>query len=120
MVRIMLALALVLSPVACGDGITVPNGPPSTEGVIVERDRGTSISAGFPTISVMHSPDECGTTVYTVGPSAELWTRGADGKVREIEVDALIVDARVRVWASSAILDSCPAQAGAGSVELVP
>jgi len=120
MLRSLLVLALVLSPIGCGDGITVPNGPPSTEGVIVERDRGTSISVGFPTIWVMSPPDdECG-VIYTVGSSTDLWSRGADGKVREIEVDALIVGARVRVWASSAILTSCPEQAESGSVELVP
>lgn len=118
-------MALSIAPIliACSDGITAPGDPPSLEGVIFEFGE-TPLVGGEsrPTVWVKSDPDdECG-TVHTILDSTDLWTRGPDGKVREIELDALHVGSVVRVWwrrGGGPIQDSCPSFVSARSLELV-
>jgi len=120
--RAAMTIPIVLTLAACTDGITAPDDPPDVEGVIFEFGE-TPLVGGesVPTVWVKSDPDdECG-TVHTILDSTDPCTRGPDGKVREIELEALRIGSVVRVWwrRGGPIQDSCPGFASARSLKLV-
>lgn len=96
---------------------SAPEGPPAATGVVVARDVATSFS-GPPSIHVKNDPDdECG-TIFAIGRATTVIRRKADGGVSLANIDELTVGTAVRVWADI-VLESCPGQSAAKSVEIV-
>ena len=116
---VLLGAALLTS---CGL-LTDPELPDGSAqaGVIVALNRPTSISSGRTTIHVKDDQDEeCG-IIYTIGDDTRIRRRTADGDLEKASIDALRTGRKVRVWATGGVvLTSCPGQAGADAVELLP
>ncbi len=112
-----LAPAVAVIVVACGS-ITFPGGPPAVDGDIVGV--GPDVPFGSQrAIWVKEAPDApCG-IVFTVTESTDIGERQPDGSIAERSFADLVVGRTVRVW-SGAVAESCPGQARANAIELIP
>ena len=105
--------------VACSS-LTFPDRDPTIQGDIVGV--GSEIPfGGDHSIWVKETPDApCG-IVFGVTESTEIGERQPDGSIAERSFDDLSIDRTVRVWAAGgAVAESCPGQARAGVIELIP
>ncbi len=109
---------VALLALACGS-IAFPDRPPTIQGDIVGV--GSEVPFGAANrIWVKETPaDPCG-IVFTVTGSTEIGEPRPDGSIEERSFGDLVVGLTVRVWASGPVAESCPAQAGAEAIELVP
>ena len=114
MLRTALLIGFVvvgLGVAACGAGddadpLGVPSRAPDFTGEVEEIDDGGRIL-------VVPPGDSCG-----------YWVEVADANVVDVDVqiepDAIERGWRARVWVDGPIAESCPAQANAGAVEILP
>lgn len=110
------ALLAVLA-LACGS-ITFPERDPTIRGDIVGTGPDIPFGSGN-TIWVKETPESpCG-IVFTVTASTDIGEQQPDGSIAERSFSDLTVERTVRVW-SGAVAESCPAQARANAIELVP
>ncbi|MGH7540162.1 MAG: DUF3221 domain-containing protein [Gemmatimonadota bacterium] len=111
------SLLLAMLPVACGS-VTFPDRDPTIHGDIVGV--GPQIPfGGEDRFWVKETPDApCG-IVFRVVVSTEIGERQPGGSIEERSFSELVVGRSVRVWAR-AVADSCPAQARADAIELIP
>jgi hypothetical protein len=101
---------------ACGSP-SEPGGQSSAVGIIVARDRSTSIG-NPPTIHVKDGPDdECG-VIYVVTPTTRIMRRTLSGRIQPAFVSELTVGRHVDVKSNGVFL-SCPGQSWAEAVEIV-
>jgi len=107
---------------------TLPQRDPSLPGreaygpaTIVARDAATPFPKDRPTMHVKESTDEeCG-IVFTLTDATEIARRTPGGELEPARVEDLRVGRTVRVWAlGDAVARSCPGQATAEAVELLP
>lgn len=117
-------LLLVLGPVGCVSPFaaeataTLPDRAPTIEGPIVAQNVEWG-SVDPPSIHVKeHVSGECG--IYFNLSGAEVLQKTADGSLREATIAELKVERQVRVWGRGPVLDSCPGQASAEVVLLLP
>lgn len=99
--------------------LTFPERDPTIEGDIVGV--GSEIPFGSDrSIWVKDTPDApCG-IVFSVTESSDIGERRPDGSIAERSFDDLAVGRTVRVWAAGGVAESCPGQARAGTIELLP
>ncbi len=111
------ALAVAAVAAACGS-ITFPEQPPAIQGDIVGV--GPEVPFGSQrTIWVKEAPDApCG-IVFTVTDATEIGEQQPDFSIEARTFADLVVGRTVRVWAR-VVMDSCPGQARADAVELIP
>ena len=111
-----LIAALALS---CNSPI-LPGEEPTIEGAIHARSLVPSSAPGRSTVHVKESAtDPCG-IIFSSDDQTGLGARDASGVVRTIPLEQFEVGARVRAWARGAIAESCPMQAAALALELLP
>jgi hypothetical protein len=113
------SLWIAVLAVACSS-LTFPNRDPTIQGDIVGV--GSEIPFGSDrSIWVKETPvAPCG-IVFGVTESTEIGETAPDGSIVERTFDDLTVGGTVRVWAAGGIVaESCPGQARAGVIELVP
>lgn len=123
MKRALFAVPLLILTAACGGSgvsVTLPDDQPAIDGDIIEIGRSIPIAPDDPnTIWVKETPDApCG-IVFVVDESTPIGQRRADGSASRRSFSDLAVSQRVRVWAD-AVAESCPAQARAEAIEILP
>lgn len=115
--RRIIAISLAVLAAACGS-LTFPDRDPVIQGEIV----GVGLDIPFGgenTIWVKETPESpCG-IVFAVTESTDIGERQPDGSIEEGPFSDLTVGRTVRVWASGAIAESCPAQGRASDIELL-
>lgn len=120
--RCLLLCALALSALGCDDSVVAPalrDDEPTIAGTIVDLNAHTTIAPERLTIHVRESlKDECG-IVFTVFPGTDIRRQREDGSLAPAGPDDLKIGVKVYVW-SGVVLDSCPGQAGAEAIEIVP
>lgn len=108
---------LALLAVACSS-ITFPDDEPAIQGDIVGVGPDTPFG-GENTIWVKETPKSpCG-IVFTVTESTDIGERQPDGSIAERSFSDLTIGRTVRAWAEF-VAESCPGQALATDIELVP
>jgi hypothetical protein len=114
-----IALVTVLA-LGCNSPI-LPNEEPTIEGAIHARNVPSPSAGGRPTVHVKESAaDPCG-IIFSIDDETGLGRRDADGAVRQIPLEQFEVGDRVRAWARGGIVaESCPGQASAEAIELLP
>lgn len=126
----LLAGVLVVIP-GCGEDVLLPEGEPDDAGVVAAlgRDVGPGDADREGLLTRLHvktspaDPNECG-IIYDVfdesGPVETVLRRlEADGSLSSAEVSDVTLGARVRIWHTGDIAESCPEQGVATIVELV-
>lgn len=116
--RRLAVLLWVMIAGACGPDPGVPGEPLATIGSIVARNITTPTSGNRPTLHIKtDSTDMCG-VIYAVSSATVLrrWTIGGTYRANLVE---FTVGSKVRVW-SGPIAESCPGQATAYTLELLP
>lgn len=111
--RIMgrIAICALLAIAGCKNDLGIPTDPSALDGVVVARDTTT--------LHVKHEPGEqCG-VVFRVDARTDLLQRTATGTIERARFEDMVVGREVRVWAG-AIAESCPGQALATAIELLP
>lgn len=117
----LVVCALSLCGLACESVVepSLRDGEPTIGGPIVAVGVHTAIAPEHLTIHVKGSrKDECG-IVFTVFPGTEIQRQHEDASLRTAGPEDLRTGVRVYVW-TSVILSSCPGQAGAQAIEIVP
>ena len=106
---ILVALA---SAVSCSSPTSLPSGEPQADGIILTVQ-------SSPMRILVRGNEECG-TYFSVTSDTKI-IRAVDSATR---VKAAVADlqpgVKARAWASGAIAESCPAQAHASAVLLLP
>lgn len=97
--------------VACGESPMEPSTVPDLEGVVSEV-AGDRIHVDDP----VAAPD-CGWALSGL-KAAVVGVRLADGQWRRVDASFVTVGAAVRVWAGSALIDTCPGQSSVSTIEL--
>ncbi len=100
--------------------LTFPDQDPTIQGDIVGV--GSEIPfGGDHSIWVKETPDApCG-IVFGITGSTEIGERQPDGSIAERSFEDLTIDRTVRVWAAGGtVAESCPGQARASVIELIP
>ena len=114
--RIAASLLVAVTLGACGSP-SEPANESATVGIIVARDRSTSIG-NPPTIHVKDTPsEECG-VIYLVTPDTRIIRRSPSRRIRPASVAELTVGVRVDVR-SSGVLLSCPGQSWADVIQIL-
>jgi hypothetical protein len=115
------ACASLTSPTLPERDPSLPDREAYGPATIVARDAATSFSKDLPTMHVKTSTDdECG-IVFTLTGETEIARRTPGGELDPARAADLRVGRVVRVWAiGDAVARSCPGQATAEAVELLP
>lgn len=113
------AALLIAGAVACDSGMQAPEASPAIEGEIVETgDRVSSVEADSSTLTLIwikeDPADECG-IVFRVTETTDLLIGKQRGSREDLETGRT-----ARAWTEDgAVADSCPAQGGATSVQVL-
>lgn len=115
------ALGAILA--ACAGMFSLPDEEPTIAGEIVAVT-GTQPGSASPvvTVHIKTTPvdmDACG-IIFRVTADTDIGITASDGTLREGEVADLRIGSLARAWASGGVAESCPAQATAAAIELLP
>ncbi|MDX1579405.1 MAG: hypothetical protein R3266_13040, partial [Gemmatimonadota bacterium] len=114
----MTLLAILCAGAGCASSLTFPDREPTIRGDVV------GIEAGFPfdgprTIWVKETPDAACGIVFRVDDDTEIGERTPRGDIAERRFENIGLGYTLNVW-SGAVAESCPGQAVADVIEIIP
>ena len=102
--------AALLLVAACSSPTDLPDGPPSADGSVI------TVSAS--SVHIRGASEQCG-IVFRINDDTRILLKLTDGTIERAAMTDVTAGRRAQGWASGAIAESCPAQAGADVVLLI-
>lgn len=116
--RSLSAAALILAAAACSDSITFPDRQETILGDVVGIEDDNPFDQPG-SLWVKEQPDSpCG-IVFRVTDDTGIGERQPDGTIAERRYEDIGLGYSIRVW-SGAVAESCPGQATANVIEIIP
>lgn len=118
-IGILPAAAVLIAIAACGDSITFPAGQETLLGIVVGIQDDNPFDQPN-ALWVKEQPDSpCG-IVFRVTKDTDIGERQPDGSIAERRYSDIGLDYQIRVWSSGPVAESCPGQATATVIEIIP